>query len=245
MLEQATLEKMHQLKLTGMLEAVTQIQQNQALQTLSFAEGLGLLVDQELQYRHTKRLARLIKIAKLRYPQAMVEDINFEHKRAVAPEQLKWLVSGQWLVNHQNIIFLGPTGIGKTYLTCACAQLACRQGYHTRYFRLSKLLETIRIAHADGSYSRLAGQLLRARCLVIDDWGIDPITPDRRADLLEIIDDQYEQRSVILAAQLPIEHWHDYIGDHTIADAMLDRIIHQAKIFKLHGESMRKKIDPC
>jgi len=244
MLEKVTLEKIRNLKLFGMLQGIERIQANQSLQTLTLTEGLGLLVDEETHLREIKRLARLIKTAKLRYPQAMIEDINYEHKRAIASEQFKWLTSGQWLINHQNILLIGPTGIGKTYLACACAQLACRRGFLTRYFRLSKLLEMIRIAHADGSYSRLTGQLLKAQCLVIDDWGIDPISPERRADLLEIIDDQYDKRSLIIGSQLPVDHWHEYIGDHTIADAILDRIIHQAKIFKLNGESMRKNVAP-
>lgn len=244
MLEQVTLDKMRTLKLTGMLEGLTHIEQSQALQTLSFTEGLSLLVDQEVLHRENKRLARLLKQAKLRYPQAMAEDINYEHKRAVSPEQLKCLTTGQWLIKHQNIILLGPTGIGKTYLACACAQRACRMGFNTRYYRLSKLFEAIRIAKADGSYSRLTSQLLKVQCLVIDDWGIDPVTPERRTDLLEIIDDSYDQRSIIIASQLPIEHWHDYVGDHTIADAIIDRIIHQAMQFILKGESLRKTLDP-
>lgn len=243
MLEQITIDKLRNLKLFGMLEAIDNMKQNQALQNISFSDGIGLLTDQEINLRESKRLARLIKIAKLRYPQAMVEDINYEHKRAITKAQLQWMVSGKWLLNNENILLLGPTGIGKTYLACACAQLACRHGVNTRYYRLSKLLETIRISHADGSYSKLTSSLLKAKCLVIDDWGIDPISPERRADLLEIIDDQYDQRSVIISSQLPIEHWHTYIGDHTIADAILDRIIHQAKIFKLKGDSMRKNID--
>lgn len=244
MIEQITLDKIRQLKLPGLLEGLEHIQKNQALQTLSLAEGLALLIDREKHYRDNKRLDRLIKSAKLRYQNAMVEDINHEHKRAISIEQFKWLTSGQWLTNFQNILLMGPTGIGKTYLACACAQLACRLGVKTRYYRLSKLLEELRIANADGSYSRLAGQLLKIKCLVIDDWGIDPIPPERRSELLEIIDDQYDQRSVIIASQLPVEHWHDYIGENTIADALLDRIIHQAKTFNLCGESMRKPIDP-
>ena len=243
MLENILLERIHQLKLLGMLEGVKQLESNQAIQTLSLNDGLSLLLDHELSYRNTRRLARLTRLAKLRYPQAMIENINYEHKRAISADSLKWLTSGQWLLNHHNIILTGPTGIGKTYLACACAQLACRRGTNTRYFRLSKLLEAMRMAHADGSYSRLTGQLLKAQCLVIDDWGIDPISPERRADLLEVIDDHYDQRSVIIASQLPIEHWHEYIGDNTIADAILDRIIHRATTFKLNGESMRKRLD--
>lgn len=243
MLEQPTHDKLRQLKLFGMLDAIEHIKQNQALQTLSFSEGLGLLVDQEVNCRESKRLKRLTTSAKLRYTAAMIEDINYEHKRAIAPEQFKFLISGQWLLNHQNILLIGPTGLGKTYLACACAQLACRKGITARYYRLSKLLEALRIAHADGSYSRFIGQLLKIKCLVLDDWGIDSISPERRSDLLEIIDDQYDQRSVIIASQIPVENWHDYIGDNTIADAILDRIVHQASIFKLDGDSMRKKLE--
>lgn len=242
MLEQATHEKLRQLKLFGMLDGLEHIQKTQALQTLSFAEGLGLLVDHETNYKESKRLQSLIKSAKLRYGQAMIEDINYEHKREISREQFQWLIGGQWLMNHQNIIFIGPTGLGKSYLACACAQLACRKGITARYFRMSKLLEGLRIAHADGSYSRFLGQLLKTKCLVLDDWGLDAITPERRSDLLEIIDDQYDKRSVIIATQLPIEKWHDYIGDHTIADALLDRVVHQATLFKLEGDSMRKKL---
>lgn len=245
MLQQPTLDKMRQFKLFGMLQALDRIQNNQSLQALSFNEGLGLLVDQEAHYRENKRLERLLKSAKLRYSSAMLEDINYEHQRAISKHQLKSLFTGQWLINHNNLIFVGPTGIGKTFLACACAQLACRFGVQTRYYRLSKLLEALRIAHADGSYSRLLAQLLKIKCIIIDDWGLDTISAERRTDLLEVIDDQYDNRSVIIASQLPIEHWHDYIGDHTIADAILDRIIHQAIIFKLKGESMRKKLESC
>jgi len=243
MLDNCTIEKMHQLKLQGMLTAYQQISQSEQINALTLAEGLSLLLDHEVTYRGDKKLERLLKVAKLRYPQALIEDINYEHKRAMTHEQWQWLIGGQWLLNHQNIILLGPTGIGKTYLACACAQLACRKGYHTRYFRLSKLFNAIRMAHADGSYSRLLAALLKASCLVIDDFGMDSIEPQLRTDLLEIIDDRYDQRSLVIGTQLPIEHWHDYIGDHTIADALLDRIIHQAKIFTLSGESIRKNID--
>jgi len=244
MLEQVTLNKIRQLKLHGFVEALSEIEKNDALHSLNFFEGIGLLVDREVDCRTTKRLVRLIKQAKLRYPNAMVEDINYQHKRAIKPEDFRWMVSGSWLAKNQNIILVGPTGIGKTYLASACGQLACRQGHITRYFRLSKLLETLRIAHADGSYPKLLNNLLKAKCIIIDDWGIDPISPERRSDLLELIDDQYEHRSIIITSQLPVEHWHDYIGDNTIADAILDRIIHQAKTFKFDGESMRKTIDP-
>lgn len=244
MLDNVTIDQIRELKLTGMLHALHDIENSESLQTLTFMEGLGLLTTHEIEYRQNKRLARLLSCAKLRYPYAMVEDINIEHKRAIEPDQLRWLISGEWLLKHQNIIFEGKTGIGKTYLACACASLACRKGINARYFRLSKLLEAMRIANADGSYNQFIKKLLKIKCLVIDDWGIETISPERRSNLLEIIDDQYDQRSVIIASQLPIEQWHEYIGDHTIADAILDRIVHQAKLFKLKGDSMRKILDP-
>lgn len=244
MLDNITINKMKTLKLQGMLDAFEHIQHNEALQTLTFSEGLAMLIDREANHRDNKRLQRLTRLAKLRYPQAMVEDINQQHQRAIHAEQMKWLVSGQWLTNHQNILLIGPTGMGKTYLACAAAQLACRMGYNTRYFRMAKLFEMIRVAQADGTYPKLIASLLKTQCLVLDDWGIDNISTERRADLLEIIDDAYERRSVIIATQLPVEHWHEYIGDSTIADAILDRIIHNAKQFNLQGESMRKILEP-
>ena len=243
MLENITIDKIRQLKLFGMIDGIEHIKQSQALQTLTFAEGLAMLVDRETLYRDNKRLSRLLKNAKLRYPQATVEDINYKHKRAISPDKFKWLSTGKWLIENQNIIFLGPTGLGKTYLACACAQLACRMGFKARYFRLSKLLEALRIGKADGSYTKLITQLIKEQCLVIDDWGIEPILPEQRSQLLEIIDDNYENRSVIIATQLPIGHWHEYLGDHTIADAILDRIVHQAKFFEFEGPTMRGHIE--
>lgn len=240
MLEQQTLQKLNQLKLSGMLEAIETLQHNNSLCQLSLQEGLGILVDYEYNHRSNKRLERLLKSANLRYKNAMIEDINYQYNRGIAVEKLRLLASGTWLINHKNILFIGPSGIGKTYLACALAKLACQKAYPTKYFRLSKLLEMMRIAKADGSFLKFTASLHKMQCLIIDDWGIDPIPPERRADLLEIIDDQYEQRSIIIAAQIPVEHWHDYIGDHTIADAILDRVIHNAIKFNLTGESMRK-----
>lgn len=241
MLDEITLKKLYQLKLTGMVHALEHLQKSQAQASLTFQEGLGFLLDYEINHRDSRRLLRLTKQARLRYPHALIEDINYEHKRAIPADEFRTLCQGQWLINHQNIVLIGPTGIGKTYLACALAQLACRRGITTRYFRLSKLLELMRLAAADGSYAKLTSQLLTTQCLVIDDWGIEPITPERQANLLEIIDDRYDKRSMIIASQLPVQQWHDYLGDPTIADAILDRVIHQATIVSLKGESMRKK----
>jgi DNA replication protein DnaC len=242
MLNDMTLDKLHQLKLQGMVQAYIKLRDNPNHQ-LTWQESLGQLIDQETTHRHNKRLQRLLKIAKLRYPSAMLEDVRQEHKRALTDSQWQWVKNGQWLTQYQPIIYTGPTGIGKTFLACACAQWACRQGFTTRYFRLSRLLQQLHIARADGSYGKLMGQLLKTQCLVIDDWGIDTIDAPSRTDLLEIMDERYQQRSLIIATQLPVEHWHDYLGDHTIADAILDRIIHHAQIFNLQGDSMRKIID--
>lgn len=241
MLNQQTLEKLKQLKLKGMLHALEQWRHTHQTTPLKTDDVIGLLCDSELTYRHNNRLQRLVKSAKLRYPNALIEDINFDHKRAINQTQWHQLTSTHWLAEHQNILLTGATGVGKTYLACAFGQLACRNNYRTAYFRLSKLLQTMRMAKADGSYTRVLATLLKIDCLIIDDWGIDTIEPNLRADLLELIDDRYDQRSIIIAAQLPVEHWHEYIGDNTIADAMLDRIVHQSITLNLKGESLRKK----
>ncbi len=243
MLNQVTLDKMHQLKLYGMSQAWQNMDKNIEHTTLTLDEGLGMLIDHELTYRQNNKEQRLLKNAKLRYPDACVEDINYQHKRALPRETLQQLLSCQWLTQGQNIILTGPTGVGKTYLACAIAQNACRSGYSARYYRLSKLLEQLRIAYADGSYTRLLGQLLKVQCLIIDDWGIEPIDQQHRNQLLEIIDDRYKQHALIIATQLPQENWHDYIGDATVADAILDRVIHKAINIDLQGESMRKVLD--
>jgi len=242
MVDHQTRDKMQQLRLFGMLEALENLSNQSVNQDISFGEGMRLCLDAESNYRDTKRLNRLMKTAKIRYQAASIESINTEHKRDIPENDWRWLINGNWITQHQNIIFNGPAGIGKTYLACACANLACRKGINTRYFRLTRLLDELRMAHADGSYSKLLTSLLKAKCLIIDDWGIPNISQERRADLLEIIDDSYEERSVIIATQLPVNLWHEYIGDNTIADAILDRVIHQAKIFTLKGDSMRKKL---
>ena len=244
MLNQQTIEKLNQLKLKGMLAAVERLSQTQQLAELNFTEGLGLLCDNEITERKNKRIARLLKMAKLRYPQAMLEDIKLENKRTISVPSWQQLSSGNWLGVHDNILLTGPTGVGKTYLACACGQLACRNNYVTRYFRLSKLLESMRIAKADGSYSKLLALLLKVDCLILDDWGLDPVPANLRADLLEVIDDRYDQRSVVIGSQIPVEHWHDYLGDSTIADALLDRIVHKAITLELKGESLRKNTKP-
>ena len=239
MLQQHTLDKLHMLRLTGMAAAFEQQLAQPAAQELSFEERFALLLDQEILYRDNRRLARLLKAAKLRI-NACVEDIDYHHPRGIDRSVMSSLASCQWIQRHHNLGITGPTGSGKTWLACALGNQACRQGLSVRYFRLPRLLETLRIAHGDGSYPRLMSQLAKADLIVLDDWGIQKIAAAQRNDLMEIIEDRHGLRSTLIASQLPIEHWHDFIGEATLADAILDRLLHNSHRLPLRGESMRK-----
>ena len=239
MLNKHTLEKLHTLRLTGMAEALThQLDQPQS-QELAFEERLGLLVDQEILYRDNRRLARLLKAAKLRV-HACVEDIDYRHPRGIDRSYMSSLISCQWIQRHQNLCIVGSTGTGKTWLSCALGNQACRQGLSVRYFRLPRLLEQLKIAHGDGSYARLMNQLIKVDLLVLDDWAIQKMGASQRNDLMEVIEDRHGLKSTLIASQLPIDHWHEYIGEATLADAILDRLLHNAHRLQLKGESMRK-----
>ena len=240
MLNQHTLEKLRALRLTGMSDAFEQQLAQPAAQDLAFEERFGLLVDQEVLYRDNRRLARLLKTAKLRL-NACVEDIDYRHPRGLDRSSIASLASCQWLQRHQNLCLTGPTGTGKTWLACALGNQACRQGLSVRYLRVPRLFEMLRIAHGDGTYPRLMNQLAKADLLILDDWGIQKMAAPQRNDLMEVIEDRHGLRSTLIASQLPIEHWHDYIGEATLADAILDRLLHNAHRLPLKGESMRKK----
>ena len=245
MLTQQTLEKLRALKLTGMSEAFEQQQVQPATHDLAFEERFGLLVDRELLYRENRRLERLLKVAKLRVP-ACVEDIDYRHPRGLERAKMASLASCDWIRRHHNLSITGPTGCGKTWLACALANQACRQGLSVRYLRMPRLLKTLAIAHGDGSYARLMGQLGKTDLLILDDWGVQKLTAPQRDDLMEVIEDRYGLHATLIASQLPVEHWHDYIGEATLADAILDRLLHNAHRLSLQGESMRKtsaKID--
>jgi DNA replication protein DnaC len=246
MLKQHTREQLHALKLTGMLDALEQQQAQPETHDLAFDERFALLLDREVLYRENRRLARLLKAARLRVD-ACVEDIDYRHPRGLQKSRMAQLASLDWVRQALNLCLTGPTGCGKTWLACALGNQACRQGLSVRYLRLPTLLEHLRIAHGDGSYVRLMGQLLKTDLLILDDWGIQPLTSSQRTDLMEVIEDRHDRRSTLIASQLPIEHWHDYIGEATLADAILDRLLHGAHRFTLTGESMRKDraaIDP-
>ena len=240
MLDNATIDKMHTLKLTGMLKTWQQMQDTDKYVQLTLAEGLGLLIDGEYIYRSHKKQHRILNDAKLRFRDACVEDINYQHSRKLSRDIVKLVIGCQWITKAENLILSGPTGIGKTYLACAFARQACRFNYPVKYFRLSKLIEQIKISRANGSYSKFLSQLLKISVLIIDDWGIEPLDESVCNTLLEIIDDRYGISSTIMVSQLPIEHWHEYINNNTVADAMLDRIVNKAIKISLDGDSLRK-----
>ena len=239
MLHRHTLDKLHTLRLTGMAAAFEQQLAQPAAQELSFEERFALLLDQEILYRDNRRLARLLKAAKLRVG-ACVEDIDYRHPRGIDRSFMSTLASCRWIERHQNLAITGPAGSGKTWLACALGNQACRLGLSVRYVRLPRLFEMLRIAHGDGSYPRLMNQLAKTDLLILDDWGLQKMAAAQRNDLMEVIEDRYGLRATLIAGQLPIEHWHEYIGEATLADAILDRLLHNAHRLPLKGESLRK-----
>jgi DNA replication protein DnaC len=239
MLVEPTKEKLGSLKLSGMLRAFEAQQQEAKIHELAFDERFGMLVEAEWIERHNKRLARALREAKLRIPHACLEDT--EPRGALTRQRLRELAACTWIETHHNIAITGPTGVGKTYVACALAQQACRQGYRALYRRAPRLLDEITLARADGSYPRLLARIARMDVLVIDDWGLVAVGDRECRELLEIMEDRYGQRSTVLSSQLPIEQWHDHLGDPTVADAICDRLLHNAHRIVLEGESRRRK----
>lgn len=235
-----TKEKLNYLKLEGFLQVAEEIQQNPKQPVLDMQEWLALMVDRELQLRDNRRLKRLITAAKLRYPNACFEDIAWDAVRKFNQKQLRQLSHCQWINQARNIILIGPTGVGKSYFACALGQQACRMQHSVRYFRMPRLIEILRIAHADGSYQRKLEQLAKTQLIILDDWGLDQLEREARRDMLEVLEDRVGNTATIITSQLPIEHWHQYIGDGTLADAICDRILHNSYQFNIKGDSMRK-----
>lgn len=240
MLTEQTRTQLRALKLAGMLDALEQQLSQPETHDLGFEQRLAMLVEREVLHRENRRLARLLKIARLRV-NACIEDIDYRHPRGLERARIASLASSEWLAGHFNLCLTGPTGSGKTWIACALGNQACRQGYSVRYLRVPRLFEQLRIAHGDGSYPRLMEQLLKTDLLILDDWGIQKLSAAQRHDLMEVIEDRHGRRSTLIASQLPIEHWHDYLGDATLADAILDRLLHSAHRISLSGESMRKQ----
>lgn len=240
MLNEPTLQKLKALRLDAFAAAWTEQQSSPDIQSLSFDERLGLLVDAEWLARENKRLTRVLKDAKLRLSQACIEDIKYGARREIDKAQIRQLATCVWVQQHQNILVTGMTGTGKTYVACALAQQACRKGYRAVYRRASRLYEELTLARADGSYARVLDRLARVDVLVLDDWGLVPTKLVERHDLLEILEDRSGTRSTILASQLSPDKWHDFLADPTLADAILDRLVHNAHRVVLKGPSQRK-----
>ena len=234
------IQQLRTLRVPGMVEALEQqLKQPSTHNSLSFEERLGLMVDRESTYRSNNKVDRLLKSAKLKL-QAYPEDIDYTHPRGLDKSKFASLLSGQWIEHHQNVLITGATGCGKTYLGCVLATQACKQGYSVRYFRSSRLLEQLSIAHGDGRFSKLLNQLAKTDVLVLDDWGLETLTLGQRNDVLELMEDRHGSRSTLITSQVPIQKWHTAIGDPTLADAILDRLLHNAHRLGLKGESMRR-----
>jgi len=234
--------QLHTLRLAGMAESLQQQrEQPNTYADLSFEERLALLVAAEATYRDNRRLERLLRAAKLKLTATMSE-IDYAHPRGLKKNVMASLAAGDWLLHHQNLLITGPCGSGKSYLACALGHHACLQGYSVRYFRTNRLLDAMSIARADGSYMRFLKQLARTELIIMDDFGLEPLKQTQRNDLLEIMDDRYSHQSTLVSSQLPTSEWHAAIGDATLADAILDRLMHNAYRIELKGESMRKKM---
>jgi DNA replication protein DnaC len=241
MLNQPMMEKLLGMRLHGMVEALNMQAQDREINDLSFLDRLALLVDQQWSWRENQALERRLKVAKLRGP-ACVEDIDYRAARGLDKSVIRSLVKDSaWVRNHENIFVIGPCGVGKSFIAAAVAQKACRDGYSSLYLRAAAVLRDLAMARADGSLRQLLARLGRIDVLVIDDWVMAPLNESERRDLWEIFEERYQTRSTILTSQLPISRWHEQIGDPTIADGILDRLVHNAHRIEIRGESMRKK----
>lgn len=235
----ALIAQLRTLKLSGMADSLDQqLEQPATYDDISFVERLSLLVDREACTRNNTRVTRLLKTAQLKI-QAQPDEVNYSHPRGLQKSAFTALLSGQWISGHQNVFLTGPTGCGKTYLACVLATQACRQGYSVRYFRTSRLLEMLSIAHHDGRFSKLIAQLAKTDLLLLDDWGLEKLDLGQRNDLLELMEDRHGYKSTIITSQLPVKQWHSAIGDATLADAILDRLVHNSHRIVLKGQSMR------
>lgn len=239
MLTEQTLERLYTMKLTGMADAFKDQLVQPAMNELSFEERFAFLVDQHWTWKENRRMRTLLRQARLK-DNACVEDIDYKTPRGIDKSVILKLSGRDWLTHAQNIIITGPTGVGKTYLACALTNSACRKGFSALYKRAPRLFQEIAVARADGTYPKLMNKLLKTKVLIIDDFCITPMKDSERKDLLEVIEDRQGINSTILSTQIPVRNWFESIGDPTMADAILDRLIHNAHKLELKGESMRK-----
>ena len=240
MLQQQTIDTLNGLKLYGMAAEFQRQLNSPELLDLAFEQRLGMLSDAEVHDKEQRRQDRALKAAKLAIPNACVEDIDYRKSRGLDKAYLQSLFSGEWVNRKQHVLITGSTGVGKSYIACALAHQGMRQGYSALFYRAPRLIEDMEIARLDGSLPKLRIRLMKFKLLVIDDWALSPLSPHSQQDLLEIIEDRTGKGSLIITSQLPISKWHDYIGEPTFADAIMDRIIHRAHKIELHGGSMRK-----
>jgi DNA replication protein DnaC len=239
MLNEQTIEKLYHMRLNGMADAFKEQLQQPEINDLSFEERFALLVDRQWTWSEDRRMKRLLSNAKLKI-NGCIEDIDYNTPRALDKSLVLRLANCDWVKNAHNVIITGPTGVGKTYLACALANRACRMGYSAFYIRIPRLFQELTIARGDGSYPKIMKKLTKANVLILDDLGLAPMTAPERRDLLEVIEERHGIASTLISTQMPVEMWHENIRDPTIADAILDRLVHNAYKINLKGESMRK-----
>lgn len=240
MLQQPTKEKLHSMRLSAMASAWEEHARIPKIADLSFDERFAMLVDAEYLARENRRLKRLLRDAEFRITEACVEDIKASPEHGLPQAKLRQLVQGGWIGEHLNILITGATGVGKSFMACALGQLACRRGYKVAYRRLPRLFEEVSLAKADGTYSKLMAKLAKVEVLILDDFGLGSLREVQRHDLLEVLEDRYGDRSTIVTSQLPTSKWHEWVADPTLADAILDRLVHNAYKIDLEGPSKRK-----
>ena len=240
MLNHPTLDQLKELKLDGMAEAFAELETQDGTASLSHPEWLALLTEREMSNRATKRFQSRMRSAKLRHVGAAPEDVDYRTRRGLDKALFQKLLTGQWIKERRNLMINGPCGVGKTWLACALAQSACRDGTTVLYKRLPRLFDELELAHGDGRFPRLFRTLTKTDLLILDDWGPDRLNASQRRDLMEIVEDRYGAGSTLITSQLPLNTWHDVIGEPTFADAILDRLVHNAYRIELDGQSMRK-----
>jgi DNA replication protein DnaC len=241
MLTHPTIGQLRTLKLDGMADAFIELQgQQDTARDLAHAEWLALLLDREAASRSSRRFQTRLRAARLRHSQASIEDVDYRVARRLDKALFQQIATCRWIAEHRNLLLTGPCGIGKSWLSCALAQKACRDGYTVHYARVPRLFADLELAHGDGRFARLFRTLTKVDLLILDDWGPDRFTASQRRDLMEIVEDRYGAGSTLITSQLPVEAWHEVIGEPTFADAILDRIVHNAYRFALEGPSMRK-----